>query len=152
MDSKPPPQSGMRSASGRSVEDAASMIGSLVSIPGIHILYFLTGGEIPWGCRTCSGVKERLQRLETLPIEFRWGMTLSLPKTGALSDERFRSCCTDAVLEGSASTRRLAPNRALSLCTGQELDCFCLWAKFRPCSSNGLGVTACSLGGTFGCS
>ena len=125
------------------------MMGSVVRIPGIHILYFLTGGKVLWRCRTCSGMKEQLWGLQTLPIEFRWGVTYPLPKTGSRSDEPLRSYADDAVLEGSASTGRLAPNRARSLCTKVAPTVDCLWTKFGRCSSNGSGVIAKIVNRTF---
>ena len=85
-------------------------------------------------------MKEQLWGLQTLPIEFRWGVTYPLPKTGSRSDEPLRSYADDAVLEGSASTGRLAPNRALSLCTKVAPTVDCLWTKFGRCGSNGSGV------------
>ena len=82
------------------------------------------------------------ERLGTLPIEFRWGVSFPLPKTGSLSDEPFRGCRDDAVLEGIASTGRLAPNRALSLCTEVKMTDVEFCAKFGRCSLSGLEVTA----------
>ena len=65
---------------------------------------------------------------------------VSCLETGSLSDEPLRSYANDAVPEGSASTSRLAPNRALSLCRGVALTVDCLWPKFGHCSSNGSRV------------
>ena len=65
-----------------------------------------------------------------------------MEKTGSLSDEPFRSCVDDAVLEGIASTGRLAPNRALPICTEVMVTEFELCAKFGSCSLSGLKVTA----------
>ena len=134
----------IRRASGISEEKTASTKGSVVCIHGIHILYtiLLTGGGIPWSCRSCSGKKTHLWRLGTPTIEFRWGVSFTMEKTGSLSDEPFRDCRDDAVLEGIASTGRLAPNRALSLCTEVKMTEVEFCAKFGRCSLSGLEVTA----------
>ena len=65
-----------------------------------------------------------------------------MEKTGSLSDEPFRDCRDDAVLEGIASTGRLAPNRALSLCTEVKVTKVEFCAKFGRCSLSGLEVRA----------
>ena len=65
-----------------------------------------------------------------------------MPKTASLSDEPFRGCADDAVLGGSASTGRLAPNRALLLCEVVAVDEIDFCAKFQLCSSKGSKVIA----------
>ena len=77
-----------------------------------------------------------------MTIEFRWVVSFTIEKTGSLSDEPFRSCRDDAVLGGCASTSRLAPNRALSLCTKVDVVQIEFCAKFERCSINGLEVIA----------